>query len=290
MKKRNRERIALVIAAATLVSSCGKQRSAERGRPHAASNESIDRVIPSIRPAQLIRIESCPLLTPLWQTTKGSPAKPCDYPVGGIVSRAPSRELFVHSAGKANILRIIDPKTGEEIAQAMLPEAVSQTHRRLNGEPGMWGDFSYAICRDAGKMLLLVEATQTERRGASSGSGVGTALYGCTMDGTVLWTFLGKLTHDVCVVPVHGQSDLIVVKQGSDQIVLLSAAGNELARLLTPTFNDVEITVESNPEAIRLLLLADNIYCYTLNLTTLAKLRSSQSSPVGNDLKAEPYK
>ena len=171
----------------------------------------------------------------------------------------------------------------------MLPEAVSQTHRRLNGDPGMWGDFSYAICRDGGKMLLLVKATQTERRGDSSGSGVGTALYGCSMDGTVLWTFLGKLTHNVCVVPVHGQSDLVFVEQGSDQIVLLTAAGHELARLLTPTFNDVEISVESNPEAIRLLLLADKIYCYALNLTALANW-NPQSSPVGNALKAEPEK
>jgi hypothetical protein len=284
------EQIALVVAALTIASSCGKPELAERDRDHAASNESIDSVVPTVRITQSLRIDSHPLLTPLWQTTTGSPAKRCDYPVGSIVSRAPSRELFVHSGGKGNVLRILNPKTGDELAQAMLPETVSQTHRRLNGEPGNFGDFSYAICRDAGKILLLVKATQTERRGASSGSGVGTALYCCTMDGTVLWTFLGKLTHNVCVVPIHGQSDLIVVKQGSDQIVLLSVAGDELARLLTPTFNDVEISVESNPEAIRLLLLADKIYCYELNLTTLAKLRSAQSSPADNNLKAEPDK
>lgn len=80
----------------------------------------------------------------------------------------------------------------------------------------------------------------------------------------MLWTFLGQLTHNSCVVPIDDQSDIIVVEQGSDVIVLLSPDGKEFSRIRIPTFNSIEISIDPVTNTVTFCIMADKIYCYSL--------------------------
>ena len=269
------KQILLLITAITISTGCRQEETEKQKEAVDLSTISIDHVVATVRAEAALDINESSLFSLLWKSSQGYPIKPSDYLIGNIVSRIPSRDLFVAPGSKRkNILKIINPKTGQELMEAIIPESILQNHRTLDDSSSSPGHFKYATCRNKGDVFLLVQATQGKHSGTwgnRHGSGVGTALYCCTIDGSILWTFLGKLTHSIVVIPRTNQSDVIVIAQGSNQLVLLSVEGKEIGRINTPIFNAVEIREENGSGVIKFYILSDNIYCYALADNLLSK-------------------